>query len=909
MHAMCVRAGVLVALLAIASTAALAQSGLVELRGTVVDESGGALPGATVTATQAETGAVRTSVTSETGGYIMPALPVGTYQVRVELAGFSTAVREDMRFQVGESLVVNFSMKLGTVEETITVSGEAPLVDTTRSDISGRVDAKQVESLPLNGRNWLDLVALVPGARGNPGQIQAGASGGDMAKYNVDGVDVSNQCCVDGSNQGYSQENIAEFQVITNRFDAEYGRVGGAVINAITKSGANRTQATTFGYFRSDKFGDAPNFFTGEVSPFGQDQLGVNAGGPVIRDKLFYFGSFEYQQQSLTTRPNTRIPEFDVDVSQDRKRYYTTARLDQQLGGKQRLFLRGSAFNWHQSNNGVGGRTTVSGGIFRPSANYDMSLGHTWVINSRAVHEIRTGFSHIDNWLQPNSSQPRLNFPSAVLGSPTNAPQVWKEMNVQVNQSLSYFVPSWKGEHNLKGGFQFFRPKWWGSFPAGPPHGAQYTFSRDPANFNDPSTYPQASAYSVTLGDPSFNVGSPVYAGFIQDNWTLTRKLTVNLGLRYDFETGVANTEYPNPLLDGPRQADKNNFAPRFGFAYDLRGDGRTVIRGGGGRYFDRVLLNIATNERRLILGQFVSALVLNPNFNDPLQGKTFEDFKSLPSNFIVMAQDYQAPQNDQWTIGVAQQLWSSFAVQADYVRTRASNEPISPIKNFFQDPATGLPRDPTIFGRPNPQYTNITYYENGASSHYDGLQIGVNGRNRRISVQASYTLSVAKDDHNGNRFTTPNNPFNLADEWAYSQYDQRHRLATNALVTLPWDVQVSAIYFVGSPRTIPVNTNLDPFRLGYTGRWLDATGRTLPRNSERTTSDYKLDLRLSKKVQVGRVAFQGLADVFNVFNTRNNDRATYGTNVFSTTYLQPSSSTSLFYQPRQVQLGFRITY
>jgi hypothetical protein len=177
------------------------------------------------------------------------------------------------------------------------------------------------------------------------------------------------------------------------------------------------------------------------------------------------------------------------------------------------------------------------------------------------------------------------------------------------------------------------------------------------------------------------------------------------------------------------------------------------------------------------------------------------------------------------------------------------------------------------------------------------------------LSLQGSYTLSVAKDDHNGNRFSTPTNPFDLADEWAYSQYDQRHRLAVNAVASLPWDVQVAAIYFAGSPRTINVGTNLDPFRLGYTGRWMDAAGTTLPRNSERTTSDYKLDLRLAKKLQMGKVALQGIVEVFNVFNTANNDRGTYGTNFFSTTYLQPSSSTSLFYQPRQVQLGFRVSY
>ena len=181
-----------------------------------------------------------------------PSLQVGAYDVRVELSGFSTLTQQNLRLGVGESANLTFTLKLASVQENITVTGETPLVDVKQSGIAGRVGTVQVEALPLNGRNWLDLVALVPGARGNPGNIQAGASGSDMAKYNVDGVDITNQCC-GGANTGYSQENIAEFQVLTNRFDAEHGRVNGAVINAVTKSGTNQFRGTGFGYFRNDR--------------------------------------------------------------------------------------------------------------------------------------------------------------------------------------------------------------------------------------------------------------------------------------------------------------------------------------------------------------------------------------------------------------------------------------------------------------------------------------------------------------------------------------------------------------------------------------------------------------------------------------------------------------------------------
>src|SRR5262249_17747096 len=160
---------------------------------------------------------------------------------------------------------------VAAVQETITVASTSPLVATQKSELAGRVNADQVESLPLNGRNWLDLVALVPGARGNPGTIRAGFGGGDMAKYQVDRVDLSGQCC-GGANQGYSQENIQEFEVITNRYDAQYGRAAGVVINAVTKSGTNQVRGSGFGFLRDSHLGDSPNFFTHRVQPFHEKQ-------------------------------------------------------------------------------------------------------------------------------------------------------------------------------------------------------------------------------------------------------------------------------------------------------------------------------------------------------------------------------------------------------------------------------------------------------------------------------------------------------------------------------------------------------------------------------------------------------------------------------------------------------------
>ena len=386
---------------------------------------------------------------------------------------------------------------------------------------------------------------------------------------------------------------------------------------------------------------------------------------------------------------------------------------------------------------------------------------------------------------------------------------------------------------------------------------------------------------------------------------------------------GTVNTDLQNPIEPGEKRGDYNNIAPRLGFAYDLRGDGRSVVRGGWGRNFDKVLLNISSNERRSLLFQFASQTVLNPSYTNPLNGITFDQIKqqNLPRNIVVIANDYKTPTADQLSIGIAQQLGARMSVQMDYVHSKGFNEPRARSINFFEDPVAHIPIHPTRAialnlspnGRPYPQFNNITRYETTAASDYDGWQFGFQGRSigpqwARTEVSGSYTLSWTDSDHESNRFDSVTNPFNLADEWSVSASDQRHRVVTNAATQLPWGFQVATIFFVGSPRPINTRTTLDPFGSGQ-GRWLDAAGNTVDRNSERTPkNDYKLDLRLTKVFTMpGRLRVQGIVEAFNVLNTKN--MTGYNGVVTASTYLQPASSTEVFYQPRQLQFAVRVSY
>jgi len=755
-------------------TVALAQLAQGELRGTILDESGAVLPGVNVTALHVETGTSRTATTAANGTYLMPAMPLGTYKVTADLSGFSMMVREGFRLGVGEAVTINFTMKVAAVQESVTVSGASPIIDTKKSELTGHVDPEQVQSLPLNGRNWLDLVSMVPGARGNPGDIRAGASGSDAARYQMDGLSVTGQG-TGGETQSYSQEIIAEVEVLTNRYDAEYGRVTGAVINAVTKTGTNALRGSAYYYLRDDKM-NTTDFVTGLVTPLHQPQDGFTLGGPIVHDRAFFFGSYEYQRAAITNRPTTGIAQFDVNVAAPQTRHLVSGRLDAQLGSMHRLFFRTNPFKELRLNEGIGTKTTANAGDNLHSYNQDGVFGETWVVSDRLVNEVRAGLFYFNKSLEELSQTPRYSFPSVTLGPASNNPQWWREKIWQVSDSFSYFLPGWHGDHKVKAGIQFQLAYYQGELPS--KSYGQFNFAKDPTNFLDSSTYPAPTQYSTSLGDFSYNVHNPAYGAYVQDDWTIKPRLTLNLGLRYDLEPNVGNPGLEQQQVEpGARATEKTNFGPRVGFTYDARGDAKTIVRGGVGRYFGNILLNIPMNEARNRNRQ-VQITVINPSLSDPLQGLNFEQLLARPRNLIIMANDYHAPVQDQFSLGVAQDLNNRYAIQADVVHQVGRNIQMSRSINFFEN-ANGIPINPTVAGRPFPQFANITRYESTGHSQYDALQLGFTARRGpggHWYVQGGYTLAWTKGSTDANRFGAVNNPFNLEDEYSYTIADQRHR-------------------------------------------------------------------------------------------------------------------------------------
>src|SRR5436190_16210872 len=316
------------------------------LSGTVADSTGGVLPGVTVTALHGASGNTFEAVTDERGTYRIAAR-AGVYRVTAALTGFSTATRSGLEVLVGQQVVVNLQMAPSTVQESVTVTAEAPLVDTTSSRLGGNVDPRQTQELPINGRDWLALTTLAPGMRANAtdlGPTTGERLGNREFQLNMDGQEVS---VAQGGNRGqprFSRDAIAEFQFLSSRFDATQGRSTGVQVNAITKSGTNRSAGSLSGYFRDDAF-NAADFIAGNVLPYSNQQLSATFGGPILKDRLHYFANYEYEREPQTLTVNTPYPRFNVQLTGKKQTTMAGLRFDYQLSSRTRLRARGNVFH------------------------------------------------------------------------------------------------------------------------------------------------------------------------------------------------------------------------------------------------------------------------------------------------------------------------------------------------------------------------------------------------------------------------------------------------------------------------------------------------------------------------------------------------------------------------------------
>jgi carboxypeptidase family protein/TonB-dependent receptor-like protein len=951
------------------------------LIGTVADSTGGVLPGVVVRAVHEATGNTFETVTDSQGGYRIP-VRVGAYRIVAELSGFTSVTRTGFQVLVGQEVTLDIQMQPATLQESVTVTAEAPLVDVTRSRASGNIDPRQMQELPVQGRNWMNLTMLAPGSRVNavreiPITSEASSVGVQM---NLDGQQVTNMVALGFGQPRYSRDAIAEFE-FTGRVDASQGRSMGVQVNAITKSGTNQYAGSFSGYFRNDRF-NAADPVTEKVLPYSNQQLSTTFGGPIQRDRFHFFGSFEYEREPQTFVYNTPYPKFNGSLTGTRTEYKQLGRVDYQFSPRNRLSVRLTRYDnripYDSRYTGGSDRTMASAiGTNRRS---EQALG-TWtqVLSNSSVNEVKGGhsmfhwnqFPHVNN---PNSlpgmtaglGAPNILMNGFTLGqSHAITPQDIGEDFYTVRDDLSLSFNR-GGRHDLRMGGEYMY---------------HFTFETVcnqcmgqldlrggpvPANIeslivdvNDVSTWNLAplsniarfyqraigmdsSPFSRPSGNSGFTEYAPrhVYAAWFQDNWAVSPKLTLNLGLRYDLSVGeFVNWVAFAPIIEAGRPNDTDNFGPRVGFAYSLTP--RTVVRGGYGVYYAEVTGQPAVFTLRNV--QQITPQILNdgrPDFaSNPFNGpapnydqaarllctvnSSSTCLRANVGNFV--APDLKSPFSHQASLGFQRQLADTIAVEADWVYTGNRDILTARNINLAYNPATGAnyPFN-DVTRRPYGAWGNLSINRPDTDNSYHALQVGLTKRmSNRWQASATYTLGAQWNfdqlplnpgcehpvTYTAATGFTCDVPITLAEDIAENDWylagDQRHRVTFNGIWDAGYGFQLSGLYIFGDEGWETPLAGVDVRATGGAGTRLRRDGTLIERNSLDRKSMHRVDLRLQRRFRFGsRASIDGIFEVFNLFNRANYE--TYELNEPNARFGKPNTYANIAYAPRVLQLGFR---
>jgi hypothetical protein len=906
------------------------------LRGVVRDPNGAVIAGVKVTATNTATGEARDAKTNDEGVYTLSNLRPGGYELKLEANGFKTSVNTGIMLQVGQTQAVDVQLVPANLTVVIDDFFQPLLVDTNTSKVDRVIDEKEIENLPLNGRNFLELALLTPGnapapnfdpTKTNTVVISSAGQIGRGGSVTVDGADT-NDDVVGGAVQNISQDAVAEFQVATNRFDARLGRSGSGVVNIVTKEGTNELHGSASAFFRGSLFQGLPATFDrtlGRTPPFDREQYSGTLGGPVKKDKAFFFGSVEYRSQNGAVLVGTRdtvhrtitrgfadAPLHDL---------LSTERFDWQATNKDRLGFRYSL----QREDDVAASSLIraigSASERQTSRNHAHSLlaDYTRVLTPRDLNDFKFSFSTFENVTAPVTPGPQLTFPSIQDGASFRVPQQTKQKRYQFADNFTHLM----GNHELNFGAEIQRVL--AGFNLGVFQQGRVELIEDFPDFDrngDGRVDDNDLLFAVTLrsGVPTRPLVIPdannsYIAGFAQDDWRVSPRLTLNLGLRYELDTDVKNvSRYPGdinplvlPFLHGDRHADKNNFAPRVGFNWATN-DGRTSVHGGYGIYYDRVTLEIESLERGLdgrSLPIEVRAgnlfFIPPPCLFDPTCGQFPPPAPTLANPFTgfvlpgagagginIIDNGLQNPTVEQFNVGVQREFAHDYVVRADYLHDFGTH--------FIIGRTTGQVFNPVVGG---PDL--VKNLESSVKTKYDGLLVSVEKRYaRRYQFRASYTLSKSFNYANDDQIPFSNGPLNsnnLRLEYGPTPNDQRHRFTFAGVYDAPHGIRLAPLWTLASGVPMDVllpdgSSRIPELQRNAGGRLfhtaaelnnfitqLNAAGGVpgtglLPLVSPgaRFTDNFNsFDLRVSRPIKIKeRVSVEPIAEVFNLFNVTN---------------------------------------
>lgn len=939
-----------VLLVAACASAGAAQTTTGTILGDVKDGTGGSLPGVTVTAVNQGNGLTREAITDELGTYRFAALPPGVYTVTASLTGFKEATRADLRLAINSQLTAPFVLEVGGVEETVTVTEQAPLVNTTENVVRTLVDTQQIASLPLKSRDFLDLTLLAPGVVADQGSASGGQTdsisfGGMSENYKsiwLEGVDFNDEVTGGGSSLSsatriaLAQEAIQEFQVMANSYSPEFGRSASGAINILTKSGGNQVHGSAF-YFRRDDAYDKPNYFAENVPPFKIEQYGATVGGPIVQNKLFYFGSWEKRANNRSVQVNipVSIRDFVAALGYDTRTDIpvTTSENNAFVKGtylaSQSHTVNVSYMYDHRDlfNQQTGGNSAGDHGYDDRRRAWFVVGNLTSVLRSNLVNELRLSASHqsLDRVLPAGStSRPEIRFPTVQFGRASNVPQGRTQDNYIVTNatSLSYVA---KGSHDLKFGFEAnIVPT---TSTINQSFNGLFEFLQDrPVAPGDPSSLPFRFIQGIELRGElaALTRDVNIYSAFVNDQWRPATNLTINLGLRYDWQLwrgDLNGQDIPGDIsieefwirhmtgdLRGqnfkPTPNDLNNIAPRLGLTWDPWSDGRMVVRAGYGIYYDQIN---TTTIRGIVAGYpgFITSQIANDARSGLLIPNDF--FPNLPTRsfpeaagtaFRVASDSAESPYTHQMTVGTTRQLGSEYAVSFDYVYMRGEHFPLT--RNINARRADGT--FPLIASG-----TRLLLYADEAPMRIHQAQLRLQKRFAdRLGFLLGYTLGSAKTIANNE---TPSNHYDLMADWGPTANDVRHRFVSNVIYELPWGFQAGAIVTANSAPPYNITLGTDANRDGDNFDRPAGVGY----NAGRGDGFFQTDLRLSKRIAVRRVTGEILWEMFNVLNTvnLNNFNGNQSSAPGQTAIGRPTGfgQARQAFDPFQAQLGFKLLF
>ncbi len=987
------------------------QAATATIEGVVTDPNNAVIPGAKVSIKNVDTGLTRSITTDNSGIYRITALPPGTYQISASGQGFAENKYGEVKLTVGQKLNLDLALRLN-VSDTIEISSQAPVIETTRTNVAGSVGEQQVRSLPVNGRNFLDFATLTPGVvrdSTRSGDLSFGGQRGTFNSVQIDGVDNNNNFFGQslgrtGSGRApyqFSQDAVQEFQVNTSGFSAEFGRAAGGAINVITKSGTNQFHGTGFEFFRDAGLNaKRPNFIAARnglapvKEPYHFHQFGGNVGGPVKKDKAFFFFNYDGQRNTRpnfvslgATAPADAASQAGLQRVQPLVQNYTLgfnqdvylAKFDWQISSENRLGFRYNGQRFQGRNLESSGATSVqehTGSSNVTTNTYSVTFNTAFT--PRFLNEFRAqlafdkepGFANSDN---AEATIQQGGTVALVFGRNFFSPRATNEDKFQFVDNVSYFA----GKHSLKGGVDFIIENIENFFPGN--FGGRYFFQSangyaeyanhfDPANagFRRVSRYQQSFAGLGTTGAltrPNYND----YGLFVQDDWRVTSKLTLNLGLRYDAQVmAKPTTVNPDPRLAAAAISttqfhnDYNNFSPRFGFAWNPVD--KLVVRGGYGLFFGRtpsIMLGTAHSNN----GVNVIGLTLNNvqlPFIYPGRFATLADLQNAfgaaqpaTPDIYIFDKNYQQPYTQQGSFGFEYGLTKDTAVGASYLYVKGTNltrtrdlnlgTPVQTTIRIQGGPDDGKTvtflRHPgaTAPNRPIGGFGRVSQFEATADSTYNALALTFKKRfSRNFLVDASYVWSKALDNTpdqtsvvvgGGDDAKQAQQTFLLSDDRGPANADTPHRLVLNGLWQLNYfnSLKGPARALLGGwefSGIIQISSNQPLNELLGADLNNDGNNRTdrtpgVGRNTIRGDAVETVDLRVTKTFGFKEDKFrvQLIGELFNAFNHTNiapSLSAYFQNNKYSVTGLNTPNAVLVyrtnFLEPRSVPIdGQRI--